>query len=283
MFNLLLQRSFFVFLVSCWLLTGCVSRGKYLSTLQQKSSAESELTITLLDFEDAKTSLKRQALLIDELRAEIKRLDSSVTDLSSQSKNDQVQLGASLNKAQKLLESNQTLLAIAEEQLGLFKGYYSAREARIQEVMRLLSSALTGLPTAQVSTEHSEGMINLKFGEGLFFTRNGSKLSDFGHSLMQKLALSLSDQSDLLVDVVAYPTVSAGTINAWNSASERANVIGHEFVARYGLSPKQVSATGKQGELIIIDGAPAESKQRKTVELVIRLNPSTYRMPLIEY
>ena len=260
---------------------GCVSKGKYISALQQKALAESELGISKIDLGDARAGLVSQEALIAALRAEIGRLDNSVTTISSQNKNDQVQLGASLNKTQQLLNDNLAQLETAERQLQLLANYYSRKEARLQEVMSRLGSSLAGLPKAQANTKRSREAVLLHFGEGLFFIRNGSKLSEHGSMLVQKLAMALSDQADILVDVVAYPAVSAGTMKSWESASERANTLGYELVARYGLSPKQVSATGKQGEIIIIDGAPAESKQRKTVEILIRLDPVRYPLPTI--
>ena len=272
----------------CWILLlllavgltfSCVSKGKYYAALQEKAVAKSELGNSSLDLKDARSEIERQEALILGLRQEIARLGTSVTDLSDERKSEQLQIGASLNKTQQELEEYHAMLALANKQLGTIKQSISARNTRLTGVAINLETALSNLPKSQFRIEQKDDNIVVQFEEGLFFIRNSDKLSDFGNGLILNLVSSLGGQKDLLFDLVAYPTISAGTMKSWQSASERANVIAFEFVSRYGLSPKQVSATGKQGEIVIIDGAPAESKQRKTVELIIRLNPLNYPMP----
>ncbi|MFK8056144.1 MAG: hypothetical protein AB8F78_08520 [Saprospiraceae bacterium] len=283
MFSSSIIRLVFVLVVGTRIFAGCVGKAKYYSTLQEQASAKSELGIVEMDLGDARAEIDRKEALIAGLRTEIGRLDDSVTDLSTQSASAQVQIGASLNKTQNHLDETQAKLADAQRQLSALKSYHSKRGQRLAEVERRLSSVISGLPSNQVSTaRQGDESITLLFAEGLFFVKKGSIVSDYGQALTQSLASSLIGQSDLLVDVVAYPSLSAGTIKSWESASERANTIAFAFVSEFGLSPKQVSATGLQGEIVIIDGAPAESKQRKTVELVIRLNPSFYPLPALE-
>jgi len=271
----------FLFLSSC-IGTGCVGKAKYYDTLQQKASLQSELGMTEVDLKDARSEIDRQEALVRGLRMEIERLDGSVNDLSSQSKSAQIQIGASLNKVQQELDNAKVKLADSEKQLSAFKRYHSKREGRLVEVGNRLETITSNLPRNQVSTmRYNDEAVMLQFGEGLFFIKNSNKISDFGNALVQKLASSLSGQSDLLIEVVAYPAVPVGYIQGWESASQRANTLANCFVNEYGLSPKQVSSVAQQGEIVVIDGAPAESKQRKTVELMIRLNPVYYAMPRI--
>lgn len=272
-----------LFIAIAILLPSCVSKGKYYSALQKQASASSALGVIEVDLGDANERLARQEAIILALRGEIAKLGNSVEDISSQNKHDQMQLGATLNRTQAHLEEKQQRLNQVEGELSLFKAYHSKRQGRLQQVSSHMNSWISSLPLHQVSILREEGAITVKFGEGLFFVRDGSQLSAYGSDLVRKIAVSLSGQSDLLVDILAYPTVAAGPLNAWSSASERANTIGFALVSTYGLSPKQVSAAGKQGEIVVIDGAPAESKQRRTVELIVRLDPSQYPMPIVNF
>jgi len=278
-----IRQSIVFLFATVFLFPSCVGKGKYYSALQEQASASSALGVVEVDLGDAQERLARQETIILALRKEIGRLDNSVVDLSTQNKNDQVQLGASLNKTQERLEEKEKRLSTVESQLSLFKSYHAKKRSRLRQVSSRMESWISILPTNQISINHDEGAITVKFSEGLFFERNGSNLSEFGKELSRKIAVSLSSQSDLLVDVIAYPSVSAGTMDSWQSASARANTIGFALVSMFGLSPKLVGATGKQGEIVVIDGAPAESKQRKTVELIVRLNPSLYPMPAINH
>jgi hypothetical protein len=277
-----LRHKILALLLSCGLAFGCVSKGKYYDALQDEAAAKSELGISTIDLADARAQLLRQEALEEGLRSTIKQLDGTVEELTNQSRNDQKQIGASLNKSAVEVERYKQQLDITNRKLGVLKSFIDTRTNRLAEVSQRLNVAVASIPNRQVSTTQNYDVVTIRFDEGLFFQGKGDKLSDFGIGLLQKLTGALSDQTDLLVEVVAYPTVPAGTLKSWASASDRANFLASELAGEFGLSPKQVSASSRQGEVIIIDGAPAESKQRKTVELVIRLDPTRYPVPLVD-
>jgi len=244
--------------------------------MQQEAAASSKIGIAAIDLKDAQSEIVRQEALILSLREEIAQMRTSAADFSAETKGEQQQIGASLNKTRQQLIEQGTRLDLAEKRLAAVRSFLSSKNSRLTQIAMNLEAALVNLPQAQHRLVQSDESISIQFDEGFFFIKDGYKLSDFGNALILDLVGSFTGQKDLLVEVVAYPTISPGSIESWQSASKRANVIAYELVSRYGLSPKQVSAAGKQGETIIIDGAPAESKQRRTVELSVRLNPLNY-------
>lgn len=272
----------FLFFISLSLALGCVGKGKYYDALQEKAAAQSELGIAEIDLSDARLELSRLDVLEESLRNKIKQLDEVINELSDQSKRDQRQIGASLNKTASEVVAYKQQLNAANQKLAILLDFHAQRSRRLSEISQRLNIALATLPASQMSSTRNYESLKLSFSEELFFLGKGNELSDFGIGSIQMLTGALSNQNDLLIEVVAYPVVSAGTIMSWSSASDRANLIASELVGEYGLSPKQVSATSRQGEIIIIDGAPAESKQRKTIELVIRLDPARYPLPDVD-
>ena len=276
-----LQHKILATLLSCVLAVGCVSKGKYYDALQYGAAVKSELGISKIDLNDAHTELSRREALEEGLRSKIRQLNGNVSELTVQSKSDQKQIGASLNKSVVEIERYKQQLDITSQKLRILQDFIATRNSRLTEISQRLSVAVASIPSRQVSFVQNYEAVTYQFGEGLFFQGKGNKLSDFGTGLLQKLIGTLSGQRDILVEVVAYPTLPAGTLKSWSSASERANFLANELAGEYGLSPKQVSARSRQGEIVIIDGAPAESKQRKTIELVIRLDPNRYPMPVV--
>ena len=262
--------------------TACVSKSKYLDAVALVQTTRTEADLLRDDLTAANQRSLRLRERIEEVEADMQAIREQTQQTRSQSISQQQELGDQLKT------DRERIAALTEERNRLrrlltpIRDALAARERRLREVRGRLTTSLGSLPEGQLRFEQSDRTVTAYIDAGtLFGPRGSTSLSPLGDQVVGQLASALGGQMDLAIEVVAYPSTAAlGTAAAWRQASTRADAIATALVEGRGLLPRLVSAVGREGDVVILDGVPAEANTAREVAIRVMLTDTALQLAL---
>lgn len=302
--RILLFSMLAVFLNSC-----IVSKKKYDDLLAQKVKTEGDLMDKSTQLDKANTDLKdldeklrklkedtaelgidirssRQKL--SELEKEhgqlntyYKNLVTSSGKLNRDAAQQQEQLLAiqqSLDKTRKLNDSLSTSLAEREKKVAELEQVLSNKDKAVQDLKNKISNALLNFKESDLTIKVKNGKVYVSLAEQLLFGSGSIDVDSKGVTALQQLAKAVKDQKDINITVeghtdnVPISKKSQYMSDNWDLSVMRATSI-TKILTKAGVSPRQITASGKGEYSPLIDNTSPQNKQKnRRTEIIITPN-----------
>lgn len=305
------MRKFFIlpFLLFFTLQSCIVSKKKFDDLLAQKVKADGELAETSSKLEKATTELadvneKLNQLKSDTtnmgnvLRSTTQRLDGLNTeydqlnayyknllnssgklnrDLTLQ-KEQLLAIQENLERTRKLNDSLSVSLEERERKVTELEQVLASKDKAVQDLKNRISNALLNFKENDLTVNVKNGKVYVSLAEQLLFRSGSVEVDSKGVSALQQLAKALKDQKDIHVmveghtDNVPVSKKSAYMQDNWDLSVMRATSI-TKILTKGGVSPDQITASGKGEFSPLVPNTSAENKQKnRRTEIIITPN-----------
>jgi len=304
------MKSFPLVLLAVIALQGCiVSKKKYDDTLAQRVKIEGELADANKDLDrvnaelneanSSLTKLKGDTLdLGEELRAnrqKMTNLNNEFDQLNAYYKNllnssgkmnrdlveQKEQLLAIQDNLQKTRRVNDSLsasLAEREKKVKELESVLASKDKAVRDLKNTINNALLSFKESDLTVNVKNGKVYVSLAEQLLFGSGSVEVDKKGVSALQQLAKAIKDQKDLQIlveghtDNVPVSKKTAYMQDNWDLSVMRATAI-VRILTGAGLSPTQVTASGRGEFLPLASNSNAQSKQKnRRTEIIIAPN-----------
>jgi chemotaxis protein MotB len=292
-----------ILFVSIVMLTSCVSSKKYNELLNSKARTDRESlrlkqvekdceetnheltqTLSTLDnteevVQDFKTKLEN---LTDEHAALQDKYDGSLDDyaiLQKSSADEKRELTALVMVKQVELDDKSNIVKGLESALYANEDELDERDQRIRElnarILReqdrldslkyVISSALLGLSSDDLTVEQREGKLYVTLSQNLLFEKNSKRLDKAGKDALAILANVLVTSEDLDITVEGHTDTDGDAGLNWDLSVSRATAVVHELT-KNGLTGERITAAGRAfyDPIDLGEEESAKSKNRRT-------------------
>jgi len=304
------MKYFPLFLLAGILLQGCiVSKKKYDDILAQKVTNEgqiadlnkeldrinaelsaanasvSELKGDTLDLGDELRTNKRKLASLnnefDQLNAYYKNLLNSSGKMNRDLVEQKEQLLAiqdNLQKTRRLNDSLSESLSEREKKVKELESVLESKDKAVQDLKNTINNALLSFKESDLTVNVKNGKVYVSLTEQLLFGSGSVDVDKKGVSALQQLAKAIKDQKDLQIlveghtDNVPVSRKSSYMQDNWDLSVMRATAI-VRILTGAGLSPTQVTASGRGEYLPLSSNDSAQTRQRnRRTEIIIAPN-----------
>lgn len=291
-------------------LQGCiVSKKKFDDLLAQKVKADGELAETSAKLEEATSELADLNTALNQLKTDttslgeqlrassqkLDRLNSEYDQLNAYYKNllnssgklnrdltlQKEQLLAiqeNLERTRNLNDSLSVSLEERERKVKELEQILANKDKAVQDLKNRISSALLNFKENDLTVNVKNGKVYVSLAEQLLFRSGSVEVDSKGVTALQQLAKALKDQKDIHVmveghtDNVPISKKSAYMQDNWDLSVMRATSI-TKILTKGGVSPDQITASGKGEYLPLAPNTSPENKQKnRRTEIIITPN-----------
>lgn len=291
-------------------LQGCiVSKKKFDDLLAQKVKADGELAETSAKLEEATAELADLNTALNQLKTDttslgeqlrassqkLDRLNSEYDQLNAYYKNllnssgklnrdltlQKEQLLAiqeNLERTRNLNDSLSVSLEERERKVKELEQILANKDKAVQDLKNRISSALLNFKENDLTVNVKNGKVYVSLAEQLLFRSGSVEVDSKGVTALQQLAKALKDQKDIHVmveghtDNVPISKKSAYMQDNWDLSVMRATSI-TKILTKGGVSPDQITASGKGEYLPLAPNTSPENKQKnRRTEIIITPN-----------
>lgn len=183
-----------------------------------------------------------------------------------------------LERTRRENDSLSTSLAEREKKVRELEQVLANKDKAVQDLKNKISSALLNFKENDITVKVKNGKVYVSLAEQLLFGSGSIEVDSKGVSALQQLAKAIKDQKDINIlveghtDNVPISKKSAYMQDNWDLSVMRATSI-TKILTKAGVSPKQVTASGR-GEFVPLaenDTAANKQKNRRT-EIIITPN-----------
>ena len=287
-------------------LSSCVSKKKYDDLLAQKVRMEADLSDRNAELDQAHTDLadlnqKLRQLQEDttnlgiDIRSTSKRLTSLEREhdqLSTNYKNlltnsgrlnrdmaeQQKQLLAiqdNLDRTRSLNDSLSNSLSEREKKVKELEQVLANKDKAVQDLKNMISNALLNFKENDISVTVKNGKVYVSLAEQLLFGSGSIQVDQKGVSALQQLAKAIKNEKEINIlieghtDNVPISKKSAYMNDNWDLSVMRATSI-TRILTRAGVSPEQITASGRGEFSPLAPNTSAENKQKnRRTEIII--------------
>jgi chemotaxis protein MotB len=299
--------SIFLFALLAILSTSCiVSKKKFDDVLAQKVKAEGELADKTAQLEKANTDISSLNDLIaklvqdtvnltdqvasmtgrldglnkdyDQLNTYYKNLLNSSGKLNrdmTQQKEQLLAIQDNLERTRKLNDSLSVSLAEREKKVKELENILSQKDKAVQDLKSKISNALLNFKENDLTVKVKNGKVYVSLAEQLLFKSGSIVVDSKGVGALQQLAKAIKDQKDLNITVeghtdnVPMPNKGPYMQDNWDLSVLRATAI-TKILTGAGLSPNQVTSSGKAEYSPLVPNSSAENKSKnRRTEIII--------------
>ena len=291
-------------------LSSCiVTKKKYDDLLAQKVRTEADLADRDAQLEKANTDLSNLSEELKKLKEDTTNLgidlrtsDKKLSDLEkehnqlntyyknllnssgkmnrdmAQQQEQLLNIQQNLEKTRKENDSLSTSLAEREKKVSELEQVLANKDKAVQDLKNKISNALLNFKESDITVKVKNGKVYVSLAEQLLFGSGSIEIDSKGVSALQQLAKAIKDQKDINIlveghtDNVPISKKSTYMQDNWDLSVMRATSI-TKILTKAGVSPKQITASGK-GEFMPLaanDTASNKQKNRRT-EIIITPN-----------
>lgn len=283
-----------------------VTKKKYDDILAQKVKAEGELAqktdqltkteSQLKDLNASLTQLKADtsalgqqkrgtAQKLTELNTEYDQLNAYYKNLLNnsgklnrdlaQQKDQLFAIQENLERTRKLNDSLGTSLAERERKVKELETILSNKDKAVLDLKNKISNALLGFKENDLTVNVKNGKVYVSLAEQLLFGSGSIEIDGKGVTALQQLAKAVKDQKDLHImveghtDNVPIGKRSQYMQDNWDLSVMRATSI-TKILTKAGVSPNQITASGKGEFLPLLPNTSDQNKQKnRRTEIII--------------
>lgn len=305
-----MKTTLYVFGLSTLLMQSCVvTKKKYDDILAQKVRLEADLADKTSQLEKANADLekldeqvKKLALdtssLGDDVRAKsarLEELDREYNQLNAYYKNlltssgklnrdmaqQQEQLLAIQNNLDRTKRMNDSLsisLTEREKKVKELENVLAAKDKAVNDLKNKITNALLNFKENDLTVNVKNGKVYVSLAEQLLFASGSTEVDAKGVTALQQLAKAVKDQRDINIiveghtDNVPISRKSQYMQDNWDLSVMRATAI-TKILTKAGVSPKQITASGR-GEFVPLasNDTPQSKQKNRRTEIIITPN-----------
>ncbi|MEP2668470.1 MAG: OmpA family protein [Cyclobacteriaceae bacterium] len=291
-------------------LQGCiVSKKKFDDLLAQKVKADGELAETsakldkaTAELEDLNASLNQlksdttdmgvvlrsTAQKLEGLNTEYDQLNAYYKNLLNSSgklnrdltlqKEQLLAIQENLERTRNLNDSLSVSLEERERKVKELEQVLANKDKAVQDLKNRISNALLNFKENDLTVNVKNGKVYVSLAEQLLFRSGSVEVDSKGVTALQQLAKALKDQKDIHImveghtDNVPISKKSTYMQDNWDLSVMRATSI-TKILTKGGVSPNQITASGKGEYLPLAPNTTAENKQKnRRTEIIITPN-----------
>lgn len=189
-----------------------------------------------------------------------------------------LQIQQNLEHTRKLNDSLSNSLAEREKKVQELEQVLADKDKAVQDLKTTISNALLNFKENDISVKVKNGKVYVSLAEQLLFKSGSVEVDSKGVGALQQLAKAIKDQKDINImveghtDNVPISKKSAYMNDNWDLSVMRATSI-TRILTRAGVSPKQITASGKGEFSPLASNASAEDRQKnRRTEIIITPN-----------
>ncbi len=286
-----------------------VSKRKFDDLLAQKVKTDGELaetsaklskaTVELADVKSSLNQLKNDttdmgevlrstAQKLEGLNTEYDQLNSYYKNLLNSSgrlnrdltiqKEQLLAIQENLERTRKLNDSLSVSLGERERKVKELEQVLANKDKAVQDLKNRISNALLNFKENDLTVNVKNGKVYVSLAEQLLFRSGSVEVDSKGVTALQQLAKALKDQKDIHImveghtDNVPISRKSAYMQDNWDLSVMRATSI-TRILTKGGLSPSQITASGKGEYSPLASNTTSENKQKnRRTEIIITPN-----------
>lgn len=286
-----------------------VSKRKFDDLLAQKVKTDGELaetsaklskaTVELADVKSSLNQLKNDttdmgevlrstAQKLEGLNTEYDQLNSYYKNLLNSSgrlnrdltiqKEQLLAIQENLERTRKLNDSLSVSLGEREHKVKELEQVLANKDKAVQDLKNRISNALLNFKENDLTVNVKNGKVYVSLAEQLLFRSGSVEVDSKGVTALQQLAKALKDQKDIHImveghtDNVPISRKSAYMQDNWDLSVMRATSI-TRILTKGGLSPSQITASGKGEYSPLASNTTSENKQKnRRTEIIITPN-----------
>jgi len=196
----------------------------------------------------------------------------------AQQKEQLLALQQNLEKTRRLNDSLSVSLAEREKNVKELEVVLANKDKAVQDLKNKISNALLNFKENDITVKVKNGKVYVSLAEQLLFGSGSIEVDGKGVTALQQLAKAIKDQKDINImveghtDNVPVSKKSQYMQDNWDLSVMRATSI-TKILTKAGVSPKQITASGR-GEFVPLssnDTAQNKQKNRRT-EIIITPN-----------
>ena len=183
-----------------------------------------------------------------------------------------------LEKTRKLNDSLSVNLEDRERKVKELEMVLANKDKAVQDLKNRISNALLNFKENDLTINIKNGKVYVSLTEQLLFGSGSVEVDSKGVTALQQLAKALKDQKDIHIMVEGHtdnvPVSKKSTYmqDNWDLSVMRATSI-TKILTRGGVSPNQITASGKGEYSPLVSNTNAESKQKnRRTEIIITPN-----------
>lgn len=304
------MKSFPLFLLAVILLQGCiVSKKKYDDILAQKVKTEGEIADLNKELDRVSTELSQANTRVTELKGdtldlgeELRASKQKLTSLNNEfdqlnayyknllnssgkmnrdlveQKEQLLAIQDNLQKTRRLNDSLSESLTEREKKVKELESVLESKDKAVRDLKNTINNALLSFKESDLTVNVKNGKVYVSLAEQLLFGSGSVDVDKKGVSALQQLARAIKDQKDLQIlveghtDNVPVSKKSPYMQDNWDLSVMRATAI-VRILTSAGLSPTQVTASGRGEYLPLSSNDNAQTRQRnRRTEIIIAPN-----------
>jgi len=305
-----MQKKLIIAFIILITLQGCiVSKKKFDDLLAQKVKADGELAETsakldkaTAELEDLNASLNQlksdttdmgvvlrsTAQKLEGLNTEYDQLNAYYKNLLNSSgklnrdltlqKEQLLAIQENLERTRNLNDSLSVSLEERERKVKELEQVLANKDKAVQDLKNRISNALLNFKENDLTVNVKNGKVYVSLAEQLLFRSGSVEVDSKGVTALQQLAKALKDQKDIHImveghtDNVPISKKSTYMQDNWDLSVMRATSI-TKILTKGGVSPNQITASGKGEYLPLAPNTTAENKQKnRRTEIIITPN-----------
>jgi len=180
-----------------------------------------------------------------------------------------------LERTRSLNDSLSNSLAEREKKVKELELVLANKDKAVQDLKSMISNALLNFKENDISVTVKNGKVYVSLAEQLLFGSGSVQIDQKGVSALQQLAKAIKDQKDINIlveghtDNVPVSKKSAYMNDNWDLSVMRATSI-TKILTKAGVSPEQITASGRGEYAPLAANSSAENKQKnRRTEIII--------------
>jgi len=260
-----------ILFVTTLLLTGCVSKKKYVALEQEKGEVVSQLAKTKIEKEQLETKFAKIEARVSDYNSKINSLviDNEGLQIENDSKLDISPDGTVASKITKQ-QMRATLAKVDPYKLSQARTLKDSMNLAVEYSLNRVIDTSSLNEDEDISVNINNTVVMISISDKMLFTSGSYKLSNKANSILQKLANVINSEPS--IDVMIEGHTDSRTINTakitdnWDLSVLRATSVVRRLQNNFNVAPEKLIASGRSSYQPITDNSSKDgrSKNRRT-------------------
>jgi len=270
------MKNISILCVAALLLTGCVSKKKYVALEQEKGKVISELTKTKVEKEKLEAKFAKIEARVSDYNTKINSLvtDNEGLQLENDSKLNISPDGTVASNLTKQQMRN-TLAKVDSYKLSQAKTLKDSMNLAVEYSLNRVIDTSSLNEDEDISVNINETVVMISISDKMLFNSGSYRLSNKANGILQKLADVINSEPS--IDVMVEGHTDARTINTakladnWDLSVLRATSVVRKLQKDFNVSPEKLIASGRSSYQPITDNDSKESRSKNRRTRIILL------------
>jgi len=270
------MKNISILCVAALLLTGCVSKKKYVALEQEKGKVISELTKTKVEKEKLEAKFAKIEARVSDYNTKINSLvtDNEGLQLENDSKLNISPDGTVASNLTKQQMRN-TLAKVDSYKLSQAKTLKDSMNLAVEYSLNRVIDTSSLNEDEDISVNINETVVMISISDKMLFNSGSYRLSNKTNGILQKLADVINSEPS--IDVMVEGHTDARTINTakladnWDLSVLRATSVVRKLQKDFNVSPEKLIASGRSSYQPITDNDSKESRSKNRRTRIILL------------